>query len=332
MEKGDGLSEIICKRCLARLQVAYDFKNEAISSNRELRSFISDVNKQFQQVTSSGSSNNTGLRVSKKRARKSSQTGGSESDDELDEDIRELITDEYREIDGELSDENVKAIDREQLVEILGDNSATTVRKTRSMRSVKEDPIDESPESMEVFLVDENSEVDPNYIVYDYEQQTAESITDESEEPQFLEDEENEEQDENEVKEVLLYTEMVCRILRIFIISWINLVCTIFFEHFIQSRKRILKVEKRHKSQKAAPVRVLKIDAINATKRSAQERIWPDTKSHTRVESHTFARSAATHSLKMVHWNRTWWGQFWGIYWNILFWLIKFSKIYVSFS
>lgn len=195
MEKNDGLSEIICKRCLARLQIAYDFKKEAISSNRELRSFISDVNNKFKQVTSSSVS----AKVSKKRPRKESSQEG-ESYDELDDDMQDLIADEYRDIDGDLSDGNSKAIDREQLVEILGDNGSTADRKTRVLPTVKETSItidDEPPESMEVFLVDENNEVDSSYVIYDYEQQPGGSMTDESEEPQFLEDDEQDNNDED---------------------------------------------------------------------------------------------------------------------------------------
>lgn len=205
MEKNDGLSEIICKRCLARLQIAYDFKKEAISSNRELRSFISDVNNKFKQVTSSSSGGGgSGSKVSKKRVRKESdrQPAGNESyDDELDDDIliQDLIADEYRELD---EDEINKAIDRDRLVEILGDNSATVIQRKKSqIRTVKDDIDDEPPESMEVFLVDENSEVEPNFIVYDYEQLPNESITDESEEPQFLEDDDNDNDEQDEQDE-----------------------------------------------------------------------------------------------------------------------------------
>lgn len=195
MEKNDGLSEIICKRCLARLQIAYDFKKEAISSNRELRSFISDVNNKFKQVTSSSVSS----KVSKKRPRKESSQEG-ESYDELDDDMQDLIADEYRDIDGDLSDGNNKAIDREQLVEILGDNSSATDKKPRVIPTVKETLItidDEPPESMEVFLVEDNNEIDSNYVIYDYDQQPGGSMTDESEEPQFLEDDEQDNNDDD---------------------------------------------------------------------------------------------------------------------------------------
>lgn len=188
MEKNDGLSEIICKKCLARLQIAYDFKKDAVASNQHLRSFISNVNKQFQQVTAS----NTILNKFKRRTQKD---GESESFDELEEDIQALIEDEqeYKLVDTDLSDDTKKStIDREQLVEILGDNNAITIRKTRSGRTIaiQEETFDEPQETMEVFLVEEGSEIEPTYIEYD--QNASELIAEETDEPQYLEDDENE--------------------------------------------------------------------------------------------------------------------------------------------
>lgn len=194
VDRNDGLSEIICKKCLARLQIAYDFKKDAIASNRDLRSFISNVNKQFQQVTCS----NSMINKSKKRPRKDEE---SEEYDELEDDMQALIEDEqetveYKEIDVDLTDDAKKTIDREQLVEILGENNAITVRKTRSGRTlatVQEDTSDEPPENMEVFLVDESGDVESGYIIDEYEQNTAELITDETDEPQYLDDDDNDE-------------------------------------------------------------------------------------------------------------------------------------------
>lgn len=194
MEKNDGLSEIICKKCLARLQIAYDFKKVAIASNRELRSFISNVNKQFQQVTGS-----SGVK-SNKRTR--SQEEGNESFDELDEDMQDLLDEEqetadYKDLDGDSSDENKKTIDRDQLVEILGDNSAISIRKSRersTLSTVQEDGNDDYPEDITVFLVDENSEVESGFIVDESDQNAGELITDETDEPQYLDDDENDDQ------------------------------------------------------------------------------------------------------------------------------------------
>lgn len=190
MKKNDGLTEIICRRCLTRLQIAYDFRKEAEASNQDLHSFISNVNKQFQQVTGSS----TVLGKSKQRTRKD---GESESIDELEEDMQALIDEEqedvFKDIDADL-DDGKKTIDRDQLVEILGDNNAITIRKTRSGRTiaVQEDATDEPPENMEVFLVDE--EVESGYIVDEYDQNAGELITDETDEPQYLEDDDNDDQ------------------------------------------------------------------------------------------------------------------------------------------
>lgn len=176
------------------MQIAYDFKKDAIASNRDLRSFISNVNKQFQQVT--GSSN----AVVAKSERRSQKDGESELFDELEEDMQALIDDEqeteFKDIDADSSDDTKKTIDRDQLVEILGDNNAITIRKTRSGRtiSVQEEAIDEPPENMEVFLVEENSEIETGYIIDDYEQNPGELITDETDEPQYLEDDDNDDQ------------------------------------------------------------------------------------------------------------------------------------------
>lgn len=188
MEKNDGLSEIICQKCLKRLQIAYDFKKEAIATNRHLRSFISKVNKQFQQVTST---NNI------KTKKEPQKDDANESYDELEEDMQELLEEEhdgidYKEIDGDSSDEHKKTIDRDQLVEILGDNNSITILKpgeSNIQEDTNENENDEQPENMEVFLVEENSEMESSFIIDDYEQNT-EFITDE----QYLEDDENDDQ------------------------------------------------------------------------------------------------------------------------------------------
>lgn len=201
MEKNDGLSEIICKKCLARLQIAYDFKREAIASTRELRSFISNVNKQFQQVTGSNS-----VKLKKKPLKE----GGSESYDELDEDMQELLEDDDKEFESDLSDENKKTIDRAQLVEILGDNNGITVLKPveqQILTTIQEEPPDdeEAPESMEVFLVDESSEIESGYIVDEYDQNAGEFITDDTDE-QYLEEDDNDDQLYEMVKSLMNQT------------------------------------------------------------------------------------------------------------------------------
>lgn len=193
VEKNDGLSEIICKKCLARLQIAYDFKRQAVESNRELRSFISNVNKQFQQVTA-----NNALGKLKNRQKDVE----SESYDELEDDMQAMIEDEveYKEIEVEYADETKKTeIDRDQLVEILGDNNAITIRKTRV--TVQEDA---SNENVEVYLMDTGmeteNEVDTEYMLDEYEQNEGELITDDIDEAQYLEEDHIEDPDYESVR------------------------------------------------------------------------------------------------------------------------------------
>lgn len=194
MEKNDGLPEIICKKCLARLQIAYEFKRDAIASIHHLRSFILDVNKQFQQVTGTNA-------IPSKSVKRKQKDDDSESYDELEEDIQALVYEEreieLKEFDAEPSDDAKKTIDREKLVEILGENNAISIQKTQNTRMVtihEETSSDEPPESMEVLLVDEEGEVEPGYIVDEYDQNTGELITDE----QYLEDDDNDIDNDNE--------------------------------------------------------------------------------------------------------------------------------------
>lgn len=194
MEENDGLPEIICKKCLARLQIAYEFKKDAIASNHHIRSFISDVNKQFQQVTGTNS-------IPSKSVKRKPKDDDRESYDELEEDIQALIYEEreieLKEFDAEPSDDAKKTIDREKLVEILGENNANSIQKTHTSQMVtihEETSSDEPPESMEVLLVDEEGEVEPGYIVDEYDQNTGELITDE----QYLDDDDNDIDNDNE--------------------------------------------------------------------------------------------------------------------------------------
>lgn len=270
MEKNDGLSEIICKKCLARLQIAYDFKNDAIASNRDLRSFISNVNKQFQQVTGSSSA------IVAKSKRTSQKDGESEMFDELEEDMQALIDDEqeieFKDIDTDLSDDTKKTIDRDQLVEILGDNNAITIRKTRSGRTIaiQEDVTDEPPENMEVFLVEETNEVESGYIVDEYEQNAGELITDETDEPQYLEDDDNDDQLYEPVSYWVILLgrqskKMICVLNKHF-----NVNLCIFPPKNRSRPKAKLHIKRQHE---ALAVRIKRIAAMFATRHSAHEPI-----------------------------------------------------------
>lgn len=192
MGKQDGLSEIICKKCVARLRVAYEFKKQAESSDRHLRSFISDVNRKFKQVT--GSTTNNSPNKNKKWIKETN------SSDELEDDIEALLNDEegaYSSYGTDRSVDDKKTIPREQLVEILGESSSN-VRKTSGKQTnnyIEEAAYDE-PQEMEIFLVDER-DVEDGCIVEGMESdeydEIASELTNDETEPQYLDYDVNEE-------------------------------------------------------------------------------------------------------------------------------------------
>lgn len=157
VDRSDGLSDIICKKCLTRLHIAYEFKKQAESSDRKLRSFITGVNQTFIQVTGK-------CTKSSKDNNKKAWTNGSQLvlPDELDEDMEALLNEEddvtqaysAYETAEHLDDKHV--IPREQLVEILGENSSSG-QKASIKRSVTyiEESCNGEPEDMEVFLLEE---------------------------------------------------------------------------------------------------------------------------------------------------------------------------------
>lgn len=53
VDKNDGLPSILCKKCVARLRLAYDFRKQTEKSDKHLRSFILEMNKKFQLVAKS---------------------------------------------------------------------------------------------------------------------------------------------------------------------------------------------------------------------------------------------------------------------------------------
>lgn len=157
VDRSDGLSEIICKKCLTRLHIAYEFKKQAESSDRELRSFITGVNQKFIQVTGKCS------KLSKDNNKKT-WAKGSEIvlPDELDEDMEALLNEEddvtqpYSTYETSENVDDKQVIPREQLVEILGENSSSG-RKASIKRSITyiEESSHGEPEEMEVFLLEE---------------------------------------------------------------------------------------------------------------------------------------------------------------------------------
>lgn len=208
VEKNDGLSEIICKKCLARLHIAYDFKKDAVTTNKELRSFLLKVNKDYQQLTAGGGG---GAKPKNKSRNENIQLDGVESYDELDENIDALIEEQegqvYKIVDDDALAEEKPSIDdnNQELVEILAtDNGAVELRETRSARhlvAITENENEGPSDGVAVYYIednneDENDEMDSNdsdYVPMEYsDEHGSELITNEDiDEAQYLEYDEN---------------------------------------------------------------------------------------------------------------------------------------------
>lgn len=211
VEKNDGLSEIICKKCLARLHIAYDFKKDAVTTNNELRSFLLKVNKDYQQLTAGGSA-----KSKNKSQNDSIQMDGVETDDELDENIEALIEEQegqnvYKILADEViaddsltddNDEKPPAVDdnNQELVDILGTSNGVvelqeTQRTTRHLVAIAENANDEPPESVAVYFIEDDGEMvsnDSDYVPNEYsDENSGEMIADDLNEPQYLEYDEN---------------------------------------------------------------------------------------------------------------------------------------------
>lgn len=111
MEKNDGLPSILCKKCTAKLRLAYDFKKQTEKSDKHLRSFILDVNKKFQLVTKTDEQNDI--------------------DDELSEIENELIDYENDNVNDDESNKLKLKVEENSYtvedVEELGDNTEQMV-------------------------------------------------------------------------------------------------------------------------------------------------------------------------------------------------------------
>lgn len=212
-EKNDGLSEIICKDCLKRLHIAYHFKKEAVKSNNEMLSFLSKVNKDYQQLTVGSA-----VKAENQTQNDSVHIDGVESYDELDDEMEALVDEHHLEmqnenenendIDDGLADDNERsATDEGQgLVEILGasDGDVFQIQDARSIHkfvTVQETANDE--QAVNLIFLEDNVEIDSNdseYVVNEYNDENAvEMITDGMNEPQYLDYDENDDQLYDEV-------------------------------------------------------------------------------------------------------------------------------------
>lgn len=207
VEKNDGLPEQICKKCLTRLHIAYDFKKDANTTNSELRNFLSKVNKDYEELTAGGSK-------SKSKTRSESlQSEDIDSFDELDENIEALIeehegqhvyiTDEGFTDDNDEKPQIVADENNQELVELLGtgngDLDFQENRTTRHLVTITENASDEPTDGVALYFIEDESEMvsnDSDYIPNEYpsDENTGEMITDELNEPQYLEYDENADQ------------------------------------------------------------------------------------------------------------------------------------------
>lgn len=208
VEKNDGLSETICKKCLARLCIAYDFKKDAVTTNKELRSFLQKVNKDYQQLTAG-----SGAKQKTKSRNESIQMDGIESYDELDENIDALIEEQegqvFKVIEGDALAAGKPTIDdnNQELVEILAtDNGAVELQDTRASRhlvAIADNANDGPSDGVAVYFIDDNNEDeheqdemdsnDSDYEPHEYsDENTGELITNEDiDDAQYLDYDEN---------------------------------------------------------------------------------------------------------------------------------------------
>lgn len=192
---------------MKRLRIAYQFKKDAIESNNKQRSFISQTNKHFQQFTKRD-----------KLQKESVQIESADSYDELDEEMHELIYDHQpddshykNELDEDcLSTDDGKApIDKNQeLVEILGaNNGVVEIRETRLSHQLitNAETDEEQLDSVPVYFIEENNEIESNDSDYAIDEYTDELITNDTNEPQYLEYDENIDQMDDAVSICVCY-------------------------------------------------------------------------------------------------------------------------------
>lgn len=157
------MPELLCKECHARLRVAYNFKKQAQYSDEKFRTFISDVNQQFQQVTA----------VDPKKEI---------IEDELQLDAELLVYDEIGEACEMINDQSLNnPIDGlDQTISVANDNEEGHIPPD-------DDTADEhyadGPEQMEVLILNENDVDVTGY--------TIENLEDEEEQPLYGQNEDS---------------------------------------------------------------------------------------------------------------------------------------------
>lgn len=206
--KNDGLPQQLCAKCTSRMQAANEFRKQAEASDKHIRSFVTDVNKRFQQVTGNRQLPEAKCASQKKWAittawSRACATGDNdeEPDDELDAELQDIIQDEPDQTQYEL----IGAIDtqdsdtpRQQLLEIL--SSSGSPLQLLDGGDGDEDGYN-NPQSIELYVVDEDADhsmCDDSEIFFEDEEELAadddfdpELGNDDFDDEEYLEDEES---------------------------------------------------------------------------------------------------------------------------------------------
>lgn len=155
---------------MARLHIAYDFKKDAVKTNKELRSFLSKINKDYQQLTAGGGSvsGSGGVKSKNKPQNESIHMDGTESYDELDEDMQELLNEHQVKDDPDDGSTDGACDDNNQeLVELLGaNNDVIEIQEPRLSRNqlitIHDSTENDGPPANIMYIIDGNSEMDSN--------------------------------------------------------------------------------------------------------------------------------------------------------------------------
>lgn len=186
------MPEQLCKKCLTRLRIAYDFKKQTEESDHHLRTFISDVNQKFQQVT--------GVDPKKEVV-----------DDELANDAELLV---YEEICDDSQITSVQSPNNriDALDDPIGAENDIDIDGTNIMAD--DDMIDDNygdgPEQMEVLIINEDDGTD----------YTVEKLDDDDEQPLYGQNEDSLNSELNDAEQLFEEEEhlddTVCDLIRYF--------------------------------------------------------------------------------------------------------------------
>lgn len=163
------MPELLCKKCLARLRIAYDFKKRAHQSDHHLRTFISDVNQKFQQVTGVGP---------KKEI----------VDDELHIDSELLVFDEIGDGCEIINDESLN-----NPIDVL-DHQTINASNDNDHILPDDDNYGDGPEQMEVLIINEDG--------VDMSAYTVEKLDDDDETPLYGQNDDSLNQELNDAEQM----------------------------------------------------------------------------------------------------------------------------------